>query len=43
MASTGRERILDVVPETLHQRVPVIMGSPYDVKKAIEFIDQYSK
>ncbi|CAD7781896.1 Fructose-1,6-bisphosphatase class 1 [Candidatus Methanoperedenaceae archaeon GB37] len=43
IASTGRERILDIVPETLHQRVPVIMGSPYDVKKAIEFIEQYSK
>ena len=23
-ASTGRERILDVAPEALHQRVPVI-------------------
>jgi len=42
MASTGKQRILEVVPETLHQRVPVMLGSPYDVKKAIEFIDQYS-
>jgi fructose-1,6-bisphosphatase I len=39
MALTGRQRILDVVPETLHQRVPVILGSPYDVKKVVEFIE----
>ncbi len=42
MASTGRQRILEVVPESLHQRVPVILGSPYDVQKAIEFIKKYS-
>lgn len=42
IASTGQQRVLDVVPQTLHQRVPVILGSPYDVKKAIEFVEQYS-
>jgi fructose-1,6-bisphosphatase I len=26
-ATTGRERILDLVPDSLHQRVPLIMGS----------------
>jgi fructose-1,6-bisphosphatase I len=26
-ASTGRQRILDLVPSSLHQRVPLIMGS----------------
>ena len=26
-ASTGRERILEVAPDGLHQRVPVILGS----------------
>ncbi len=30
-ATTGRERILDIVPEALHQRVPLIIGSPHDV------------
>lgn len=42
MASTGHKRILDIVPESLHQRVPVILGSPYDVQKALEFIEKYS-
>lgn len=31
-ASTGRGGILDVVPKTLHQRVPVIMGSQREVE-----------
>ena len=31
-ASNGVQRILDVVPESLHQRVPLIIGSTDDVK-----------
>lgn len=31
-ASTGYRRILDVVPETLHQRIPVIAGSRSEVE-----------
>ncbi len=30
-ATTGRERILDIAPNKLHQRVPVIMGSKNEV------------
>ena len=30
-ATTGRERILDIKPNKLHQRVPVIMGSKNEV------------
>ena len=30
-ASTGTERILDIVPTELHQRVPLVLGSPRDV------------
>ncbi|MFN7976363.1 MAG: class 1 fructose-bisphosphatase [Acidobacteriota bacterium] len=37
-ASTGRERILDIEPTSLHQRVPLIIGSRDDVKMAEEFI-----
>jgi fructose-1,6-bisphosphatase I len=33
-ASTGTERILDVDPEHLHQRVPVFIGSREDVRTA---------
>ena len=31
-ASTGAQRILDIVPESLHQRVPLIIGSTDDVQ-----------
>jgi len=34
MASTGTERILDVDPNHLHQRVPVFIGSREDVRTA---------
>ncbi len=30
-ASTGHTPILDVLPESLHQRVPLVIGSPQDV------------
>src|SRR5580765_3520837 len=30
-ASTGRARILDLAAETVHQRVPLIMGAPDDI------------
>ncbi len=32
-ASTGRQRILEVPPERLHQRVPVILGSKTEVEQ----------
>ncbi|MBW1895635.1 MAG: class 1 fructose-bisphosphatase [Deltaproteobacteria bacterium] len=37
-ASTGRERVLDIQPRHLHQRVPVFIGSRSDVSLADEFI-----
>lgn len=37
-ASTGTQRILDVEPKKLHQRVPLIIGSRDDVREAEEFI-----
>jgi fructose-1,6-bisphosphatase I len=32
-ASTGRERILDLAPNTIHQRIPLIMGSIREVQR----------
>ncbi len=32
-ATTGRRRLLDVQPESLHQRVPVILGSRAEVER----------
>ncbi len=36
-ASTGRERILDVKPEDIHQRVPVILGSKNEVERVVSY------
>jgi len=36
-ASTGRVRVLDLVPTAPHQRVPLLIGSPEDVRLAEEF------
>ncbi len=36
-ASTGYERILDIKPEDIHQRVPLIIGSREDVELYEEF------
>ncbi len=32
-ASTGRARLLDVQPEQVHQRIPVILGSAHEVER----------
>lgn len=37
-ATSGTERILDIQPTELHQRVPLIVGSEDEVKLAQEFI-----
>jgi fructose-1,6-bisphosphatase I / sedoheptulose-1,7-bisphosphatase len=40
-ASTGRARILDVMPESLHQRVPVILGSKNEVERVERYYREY--
>ncbi|MBL4651342.1 MAG: class 1 fructose-bisphosphatase, partial [Flavobacteriales bacterium] len=40
-ATTGTERILDILPTELHQRVPFIVGNTSMVEKAEEFIRQH--
>lgn len=39
VASTGRERIMEIQPDTLHQRVPVIMGSQSEVERVVSYHD----
>jgi fructose-1,6-bisphosphatase I len=36
-ASTGRERILDLQPTELHQRVPVVLGSINEVERVVAY------
>ena len=42
-ASTGRGRILEVAPEQLHQRVPVILGSRAEVSRVERYHDEYDR
>lgn len=37
-ASTGRQRIMDIMPEQLHQRTPLILGNKDVVEKAVAII-----
>ena len=38
LASTGRQRLLEVVPQALHQRVSVILGSRHEVERVQEYV-----
>ncbi|MBK7592896.1 MAG: class 1 fructose-bisphosphatase [Betaproteobacteria bacterium] len=42
-ASTGRGRILEVKPEALHQRVPVILGSRNEVARLERYHAEYDR
>jgi fructose-1,6-bisphosphatase I len=37
-ASDGKNRILEIVPKSLHQRTPLFIGSEDDVKEAEEYL-----
>jgi len=37
-ASDGERRILDLVPKQLHERTPLYLGSPEDVRECEEFV-----
>ena len=39
VCSTGRERIMDIKPSGLHQRVPVILGSKNEVDRVVSYHD----
>ncbi len=42
-ASTGRKRVLDVVPSSLHERVPVILGSRAEVERMDRYHETYDR
>ncbi len=42
-ASTGREPILKIKPEKLHQRVPVIMGSKNEVAQIVQYHGEHKE
>lgn len=40
MSSTGYQRIMEVKPEDIHQRVPVILGSKNEVERIVKYHQQ---
>ncbi|HEY9663811.1 MAG TPA: class 1 fructose-bisphosphatase, partial [Allocoleopsis sp.] len=42
-ASTGTQNILDVVPDKLHTRTPLIIGSKEDVALVESFIQEHQR
>lgn len=40
-ATTGTQRILDIVPPTIHGRCPVFLGSKEDVEDVKKFYAEY--
>lgn len=43
MATNGEQRILEVVPEAIHQRSPIYMGSKQNVLDAMDFLLEYAE
>ncbi|EJD44053.1 fructose-1,6-bisphosphatase [Auricularia subglabra TFB-10046 SS5] len=43
LATTGRGRILDVVPKSIHERCPVFLGSKEDVQDLLKFYQEDAK
>lgn len=43
MATTGKDPIMDLKPDKLHARSPVILGSPEDVKEFLSYVKKYDE
>jgi fructose-1,6-bisphosphatase I len=43
LALTGKSRIMDLIPQNVHQRVPVILGSSDDVRECRKYYDAFTK
>jgi fructose-1,6-bisphosphatase I/sedoheptulose-1,7-bisphosphatase len=41
LSTTGRERVMDVAPTELHQRVPLIFGSRSEVERVAAYHAEY--
>ncbi len=40
MATDGRGRILDIEPESIHQRTPLVVGSPVEVNEFLRCVEE---
>lgn len=39
LASSGTKRILEIVPEAIHQRTPIYIGSPENVETVLDYLE----
>jgi fructose-1,6-bisphosphatase I / sedoheptulose-1,7-bisphosphatase len=42
-SSTGRKRIMQVIPDDIHQRIPVILGSRNEIERIENYYLEYTK
>ena len=42
IATTGTQRVLDVKPTSIHQRVPIFIGSKLEVEEVIEIYKKHT-
>ena len=43
LATTGTQSVMDIQPESIHQRVPCWIGSKENVEEVIEFFKRYQQ
>lgn len=43
LATTGTQRVMEIEPEVVHQRIPVIMGSKNDVEEVMKAYSKWEK
>jgi len=43
MAIDGKRRILEIEPNSIHQRTPIFVGSPENVKMVKSFLEEYAE
>ena len=42
LATTGTQRVLDIHPKSIHERVPIFLGSREDDEEVIELYKKHS-
>lgn len=42
-SSTGRERVLEIMPTEIHQRAPIIIGSKNEVERVVKYYQVFDK
>ena len=43
LSTTGTQRVMEIMPDAVHQRVPIIMGSKNDVQEVINAYADWKK